>query len=327
MIDAGSRTNRAETSLETAFAQVTVAEAAVREARASRVKAEAMTDPVKTLRRAANNRRVELNTLEQTKAPDAISTVDSSTRIADMRAEIDNVERYQTKAEATVPYLQGEHPTTRQATESLKDAEFSLDQTNVQSPVTGLITNFQLAEGTYASPGTPIASLIDTNRWRLVAAVPENWLELIRPDDRVIFSLRNYPGQVRSGKVQSVGRGVVQGQGVPSGNLADTDPRRTRQSDTPRDGQEFQVIVLLEDDQSDQPLRVGATGRMTILAGGGFPVVNELSAIIHNILSWADFLYPKPSTMMVVIGLTIGIGFAVYLRTRPALAPASESRV
>ena len=90
----------------------------------------------------------------------------------------------------------------------------------------------------------------------MVAAVPENWLEKIHPGDKVFYSLRNYPGRLRTGKVEYVGRGVVQGQGVPSGNLPDTDPRRTRQSDMPQAGQAFQVVMHLQDDQPDQPLRV-----------------------------------------------------------------------
>jgi hypothetical protein len=157
---------------------------------------------------------------------------------------------------------------------------------------------------------------IDTTRWRLIAAVPENWLEEIRPGDEVYYSLRNYPGHIRTAKVQYVGRGVAQGQGIPSGNLPDTDPRRTRQTDTPQAGQEFQVVIRLQDDQPDRPLRVGATGRVTIFAGGGFPVVNELAAILHAIFSWLDFLHPKPSLLVVALVVAMIVGIIVYLRHR-----------
>ena len=69
-----------------------------------------------------------------------------------------------------------------------------LERTTVTASADGIMANFQLTVGTYARPGIPVASLIDTTRWRLVAAVPENWLKKIHPGDEVYFSLRNYPG-------------------------------------------------------------------------------------------------------------------------------------
>jgi multidrug resistance efflux pump len=219
-------------------------------------------------------------------------------------------------AEAIDPFQQSGFPTVRQAKEAMNDALLALERTTVKASANGIVANFQLAEGTYAQVGIPVATLIDTTRWRLVAAVPENWLEKIRPGDEVYFSLRNYPGRVRTAKVAYVGRGVVQGQGVPSGNLPDTDPRRIRQTDTPQAGQEFQVVIDLQDDCPDQPLRVGATGRVTVFAGGGFPVVNELATILHTIFSWLDYLHPKPSLLVVALAVALIVGIIAYFRHR-----------
>jgi hypothetical protein len=150
----------------------------------------------------------------------------------------------------------------------------------------------------------------------------------IRPGDRVYFSLRNYPGHIRSAK-EYVDRGVIQGQGVPSGNLPDTDPRRIRQTDTLQAGQDFQVVIHLQDGQPDQPLRVGyigATGRVTVFAGGGFPVVNELATILHTVFSWLDYLHPKPSLLMVVFAVVLIVGIVVFLRRRFSSMGASAQR-
>lgn len=144
----------------------------------------------------------------------------------------------------------------------------------------------------------------------------------IRPGDEVYFSLRNYPGRVRAGKVEYIGRGVVQGQGVPSGKLPDTDPRQIRQTDTPQAGQEFQVIVLLQDDQPDQPLRVGTTGRVTVFASGGFPGVNQLVTLLHTIFSWLDYLHPKPSPLAMVIFVVGIIEIVVHLRKNSRNIPS-----
>ena len=192
-------------------------------------------------------------------------------QIKDLTAELDRLRRYLKMAETADPFGQSGFPSVRQAQEALNNAALDLERTTVTAPADGIVANFQLTEGTYTQPGVPVATLIDTTRWRLIAAVPENWLEKIRPGDEVYYSLRNYPGHIRTAKVEHVGRGVVQGQGVPSGNLPDTDPRRIRQTDTPQAGQEFQVVIHLQDDQPDQPLRVGATGRATHLCRRRLP--------------------------------------------------------
>jgi multidrug resistance efflux pump len=233
-----------------------------------------------------------------------------------MTAELDRLREYLKAAEAIDPFRQSGFPTVRQAKEALNDAALDLERTTVTASADGIMANFQLTVGTYVQPGIPVATLIDTTRWRLVAAVPENWLEKIRPGDKVYYSLRNYPGRLRTAKVEYVGRGVVQGQGVPSGNLPDTDPRRTRQTDTPQAGQEFQVVIDLQDDHPDQPLRVGATGRATIFAGGGFPVVNGLATILHTVFSWLDYLHPKPSLLVMALVVAMIVGIIAYVRHR-----------
>ena len=315
-IDAQNRVSRAETALEVSTLQTSAAESAVREARALRGKAEVLVDPVKTFRRAIEIRPADLERLKQGQPGASSETQERAHQIKDLTAELDRLREYLKTAEAVDPFGQGGFPSVRQAQEALNDAALDLERTTVTAPAAGIVANFHLTEGTYTQPGVPVATLIDTARWRLVAAVPENWLEKIRPGDKVYYSLRNYPGRLRAATVEYVGRGVVQGQGVPSGNLPDTDPRRIRQTDTPQAGQEFQVVAHLQDDQPDQPLRVGATGRVTVFAGGGFPVVNGLATILHTIFSWLDYLHPKPSLLVVILVVAMIVGIIAYLRHR-----------
>ena len=315
-IDAQNRVSRAETAVEVSTLQTSAAEAAVREARALRGKAEVLVDPVKTFRRALETRQAGLERLKKGQPGSSAETPERAQQIKDLTAELDRLREYLKTAEAIDPFGQSGFPSVRQAQEALNGAALDLERTTVTAPADGIVTNFQLTLGTYTQAGIPVATLIDTTRWRLVAAVPENWLEKIRPGDKVYYSLRNYPGRLRTATVEYVGRGVVQGQGVPSGNLPDTDPRRIRQTDTPQAGQEFQVVMHLQDDQPEQPLRVGATGRVTIFAGGGFPVVNGLATILHTVFSWLDYLHPKPSLLVVVLVAATIVGIIAYLRHR-----------
>ena len=214
-------------------------------------------------RRAIETRQADLERLKKGQPGPSLETQERRTNQRPDR-RIGPAARIPQDGESRRSFWQNGFPSVRQAQEALNDATLDLERTTVKAPADGIVANFQLTEGTYIQTGVPVATLIDTTRWRLVAAVPENWLEKIRPGDEVYYSLRNYPGRIRTAKVEYVGRGVVQGQGVPSGNLPDTDPRRIRQTDTPQAGQEFQVVIHLQDDQPNQPLRVGATGRVTI---------------------------------------------------------------
>ncbi len=315
-IDAQNRVSGAGTALAVSTLQVNAAEAAVREARGLRGKAEVLVDPVKTFRRAIEIKQADLERRKKRQPEASPEPRDTARYVNELTSELDRLRKYLKMAETVDPFGQSGFPTVRQATEALNDAALDLERTTVTAPADGIVANFQLAEGTYTQPGVPVATLIDTTQWRMVAAVPENWLEKIRPGDEVYYSLRNYPGHIRSAKVEYVGRGVVQGQGVPSGNLPDTDPRRTRQTDTPQAGQEFQVVINLQDDHPDQPLRVGATGRVTIFAGGGFPVVNGLATILHTVFSWLDYLHPKPSLLIVILAVALIGGTIAYLRRR-----------
>ncbi|MCU0718119.1 MAG: hypothetical protein MUC83_00330 [Pirellula sp.] len=70
-------------------------------------------------------------------------------------------------------------------------------------------------------------------------------------------------------------------------------------------------IVAIQDHHPDQPLRVGMTGRITVFAGGGFPIVNQLAPILHTVFSWLDFLYPKPSLLVVLLGIAAIVGLVL----------------
>jgi len=73
-------------------------------------------------------------------------------------------------------------------------------------------------------------------------------------------------------------------------------------------------VIRLADDNEQQPLRVGATGRMTILAGGGMPGVNQLASILHFVFSLTDYFYPQPGLMTIL--LVAGLGIVAYLFSR-----------
>ncbi len=307
LVESRQRENRAKLGVESSAVQISSAEAALREAAAQRVKMIAVVDPVQALQQAVSAQQVKLDQAIQNNSEGADDP--KNEKLQKSTVELARFQAYLQEAQETAPVLQGRLATTVQAEEALKQALFELEQTLVRAPCDGVASNFQLTPGTYASPAKPVATIINNSSWRLVVPLPENWLSRVKPGDNATVALRGYPLGFREGKVQFIGRGVISGQGVPSGTLSDPQPTVMRQTDTPEMSQGFQVIIDLRDDIEDQPLRVGATGRAVIFADGGMVGVNQVATLILTITSFMDHFFPKPSltSLLVIAALVLSL--------------------
>jgi multidrug resistance efflux pump len=141
----------------------------------------------------------------------------------------------------------------------LAQAQLNLEWTRIYAPATGCVTNVQLRKGSYVHVGTPVLTFIDGDQWWVVANFRENSLENIRPGQHVGLTFNAFPGRVFSGTVQSVGWGVDQGQGLPSGLL----PAIEEPKNWIRLAQRFQVRII-PNLPKDYPLRVGATASVAV---------------------------------------------------------------
>jgi multidrug resistance efflux pump len=329
LVEAQQRENKAGIGVESATVQAMAAESAIREARAQRAKAVALVDPIVSLRRAVESTEAEVKALRSSKPSDDDATAHAA-RVKDVEAELAQFRSHLAEADKLAPELEGEAAPTRQARQALNQANYDLGQAVVRAPADGVVTNLQLTAGTYVAAGKPVVSLIETSSWRVVAPLPENWLARVRPGDEVTLTLRDYPLSFRKGKVEHVGRGVISGQGVPSGTLPDTQPRGPRQTDTPETTQDFPVSVSIADDRPDEPLRVGATGRAVVFADGGMAGVNQVAQIITTIMAVMDCFYPKPSLVTLLLGAVIVLSIVAlfrYIRRRsPGFRVHSESK-
>jgi len=152
----------------------------------------------------------------------------------------------------------------------LERAELELSYATVVAPVNGFVTDLDLSPGSYASVGSPMLSLINTDSWRVVAYYKETQLERIRPGQAASVYLPAYPDARFEGSVQGVGWGVEQqdGDGArgPSGV-----PSVTPTVDWVRMAQRFPVRITLAGDDPVHPLRKGmrATVRIDTTAESG----------------------------------------------------------
>lgn len=141
-----------------------------------------------------------------------------------------------------------------QAMNELEKARLDWSRTRITAPVAGVVDNLQLESGTYANAREPLVSLIaDAPVW-VAADFREKSLRDVHPGDRAEIVFDAWPGRVFEARVQSMGKGVRDGQGVPDGQLAQVE----NTDRWVRDAQRVRVRLVLEDSEENLPLRVGA---------------------------------------------------------------------
>jgi multidrug resistance efflux pump len=173
-----------------------------------------------------------------------------------------------------------EHALVAQVRSQLAQAQLDLDWARVYAPCDGFITDLQLREGAYAHTGQAVMTLIDTGRWLVVANFRENAMSRMREGQPACIALRGAPGRLFDAHVVSVGWGVSQGQGVPSGQLPDV---KLPTSWVPP-AQRFQVRLTIDDPES-LPLRVGMTGSAAVYTEPE-GVINDITRFWHQVIAW-----------------------------------------
>jgi multidrug resistance efflux pump len=177
-----------------------------------------------------------------------------------------------------------EHALVAQVKAQLVEARLNLSYARVHAPCDGLITDLQLREGAYVRTGQAAMTLIDTGRWLVVANFRENSLARMRVGMPARVALRGAPGRFFDARVVSVGWGVSQGQGVPSGQLPDV---KVPASWVPP-AQRFQVRLTLDDPEA-VPQRVGMTGSVAVYTEPEGSL-NDITRAWHQVIAWLYYL-------------------------------------
>ena len=187
----------------------------------------------------------------------AMASLDSA------RAGLDNALAELAQARANLGEADANNPEMRSAVAELERAELDLSYARPVAPVNGYVTDLDLSPGSYASIGTPMLSLINTDSWRVVAYYKETELRRIRPGQPVTIYLPAYRGVRLEGSVQGIGWGVEQQEGDgtrgPSGV-----PSVTPTVDWVRMAQRFPVRITIADIDPNHPLRKGMRATVRI---------------------------------------------------------------
>lgn len=177
-----------------------------------------------------------------------------------------------------------EHALVAKARAELAEAELNLSYTKVYAPCTGTITNLQLREGAYVHVGQAALTCIDTSEWLVVANFREICLQKMQPGQAALVAFQGLPGELWTARVRTLGSGVGQGQGIPSGQL----PNVPVEAYWIPPAQRFQVRLEL-DESPPVPLRVGMTGSVSVYVHPDRPL-NAVTSTIHRVIAWLYYL-------------------------------------
>jgi multidrug resistance efflux pump len=205
--------------------------------------------------------------IDQARYIRALATADAT--VAARKADMDNAEQQAARRakltqiaisddarETAILAAATAAATYQQAVAGRSTAQLNLDRTVVRAPVNGFVTNLTLDIGQYASVGTKVMALIDSDSYRVTGYFEETKVPVIKPGEEADIYLLNGAPPLR-GHVQSIARGI-------------TDRDKSRRSRTP--GQcESDIRV-----GSARPAHSGAYSHRSCTYGGARQLGHDL---------------------------------------------------
>ncbi|MEL7121200.1 MAG: efflux RND transporter periplasmic adaptor subunit [Bacteroidota bacterium] len=90
---------------------------------------------------------------------------------------------------------------------SIESLQFQMTKSEVYSPVSGVVERVNIESGELVSPGVPILQVLNTNKLKVVADVPENLIRAVKRGDVVTIQ---YPAlnEERQQRVSLIGRTI-----------------------------------------------------------------------------------------------------------------------
>ena len=147
---------------------------------------------------------------------------------------------------------------------ALETAQLNLDRTQVRAPIDGVVTNFDLQPGNYATAGRPLFAVLDRRALYVVGYFEETKLKHIHVGDPVHVKLMG-DDAVIGGHVDSIASGIGERDTATSGDLL-SNPNPT--FSWVRLAQRIPVRVALDHLPPNVQLVAGRTATVEVLPKG-----------------------------------------------------------
>lgn len=158
-----------------------------------------------------------LFTVDQGRLRNAVARADAA--VATARAVVDAAEREDRRYRGLEDLISGQQRDERRAqaqeararlAEALADRELAhinLDRSRVRAPVNGIVTNFSLRPGAFATAGQPVMALVDSDSFYVAGYFEETKLPQIRSGAHVIIRVMG-ESRVMTGHVEGQSAGI-----------------------------------------------------------------------------------------------------------------------
>jgi len=100
---------------------------------------------------------------------------------------------------------------------SLDGAKWNLDKTVVRAPADGYVTNLALRKGARVTAQSPVMAFIDTSETIIGAEIAQIYARYVEVGQAVEVTFKVFPGQVHTGRVETVLQAIASGQPQVSG--------------------------------------------------------------------------------------------------------------
>ena len=134
--------------------------------------------------------------------------MDNAQQQAALRAKLTNLAVSDEARQSAMLTAQSAASACQQAEANRSTAQLDLDRTVIRAPVNGFVTNLTLDVGQYASVGTKVLALIDSDSYRVTGYFEETKIPLVPPGKQVEIFLMSGGPPLR-GHVESVSRGIT----------------------------------------------------------------------------------------------------------------------
>ena len=121
-------------------------------------------------------------------------------------------------------------PRSTSSPAQLEGAQWNLDKTIVRAPADGYVTNLALRKGARVAnlPLSPVMAFIDTSNTIIGVEINQIDARYVAPGQEVEVTFKFAPGQIYTGKVESVLQAIATGQTQTSGTAVAAEGDRGR---------------------------------------------------------------------------------------------------
>ncbi len=215
---------------------------------------------VKKTEAEALNQQKQTERLLALKKQNLISQSEADQATTSLTSAKSNLEASTSKlleAKSQLGALDESNAQVRLAQAAVDAAKRNLSYTRVYAPFDGQLQLFKIRKGQILSQNTPLFALIEDGNIWISANFKETEIRRIKEGQAVKIKIDMYSGKTFTGKVESISRG--------SGSAFSLLPAENASGNWIKVTQRFPVkILVIDQDEANFPLRVGASCKVTI---------------------------------------------------------------